>query len=174
MRAFLGNPGSNTGEAAGHPNIESLILDGTAINGGGNSDGNAIIGNASGNIIDGKAGADLMQGGAGDDIYFVDNAGDSAVENLNAGNDIVHASIDYTIGANIESLILDGATVNGGGNSTGNAIIGNGGNNILNGKAGADLMQGGAGDDIVDNAGDSVVDGTSRISGYCIARARLL
>ena len=94
MRAFLGNPASNTGEAAGHPNIESLILDGTAINGGGNSDGNAIIGNASGNIIDGKAGADLMQGGAGDDI--------------------------------------------------------------------------------VDNAGDSVVDGTSRISGYCIARARLL
>jgi hypothetical protein len=54
-----------------------------------------------------------MVGGAGDDIYFVDHAGDAIAENASEGNDVVHATIDYTIGANIESLILDGITVNG-------------------------------------------------------------
>ena len=91
-----------------------------------------------------------MVGGAGNDIYFVDSAGDAVVENANEGNDIVYASIDYTIGANIESLILiEGAgAINGAGNGTDNALIGNSGNNMLDGKGGDDFMVGGAGNDI--------------------------
>ena len=139
------------------PIFESLILDGTTVNGAGNSTDKPSLVTPADNIIDGRAGSDYMQGGAGNDIYFVDSAGDAIVENAGEGNDIVHASIDYTIGANIESLILDGTTVNGAGNSTDNAIIGNASDNIIDGNAGADFMVGGAGNDIyfVDNAGDA-------------------
>ena len=67
---------------------------------------------------------------------------------LNEGNDIVHASIDYTIGANIESLILDGsANLAGAGNSTNNALVGNSGDNNLDGRGGQDFLTGNGGND---------------------------
>ena len=140
-------------------NIESLILDGSTVNGAGNGTGNAVIGNRAHNIIDRRGRVDFIVGGTGNDIYFVDNAGDAIVENVGEGNDIVHAPIGYTIGANIKSLILVGTTVNGAGNGTGNAIIGDSADNIIDGRAGSDYMVGGTGNDIyfVDFAGDSVV-----------------
>src|SRR5262249_4042797 len=89
-----------------------------------------------------------MQGGAGNDIYFVDSTGDVIIENANAGNDIVHASVDFTIGANVESVILDGSgNINASGSSDNNALIGNSGNNILDGKGGQDLLTGNGGND---------------------------
>jgi Ca2+-binding RTX toxin-like protein len=64
------------------------------------------------------------------------------------GNDIVHASIAYTIGANIESLILDGsANLAGAGNSTDNALLGNAGDNNLDGRGGHDFLTGNGGND---------------------------
>ena len=63
-----------------------------------------------------------MAGGAGNDIYFVDSEGDAVFENLSEGNDTVHATISYTIGDHIESLILDGAAnIDGAGNGANNA-----------------------------------------------------
>ena len=144
-------------------NIESLILDGSTINGAGNATDNAIIGNDADNIIDGRGGADYMVGGKGNDIYFVDNAGDAIVENPNEGNDIVHASISYTIGANIESLILDGAAnLAGAGNSANNALVGNSGDNNLDGRAGQDFLTGNGGNDTFEfrsgEAGGDVIE----------------
>lgn len=89
-------------------NIEELrLLDGFAIHGTGNAQNNTIIGNSSDNILDGVTGADTMLGGAGDDTYYVDDAGDVLVESADEGSgDTVQASISYTLGDNVENLIL--------------------------------------------------------------------
>jgi Ca2+-binding RTX toxin-like protein len=146
------------------PNIESVVLvEGAGdINVVGNSMANALVGNSGDNTLDGKGGNDTMIGGAGDDIYFVDSTSDLVVENPNEGNDIVYASVDYTIGPNIESVVLiEGAgNINAAGSDTANALVGNSGNNTLDGKGGDDTMIGGAGNDIyfVDSTSDLVVE----------------
>jgi Ca2+-binding RTX toxin-like protein len=124
------------------------------------TDGNdSITGTNSDDIIDGKLGADTMVGGLGNDDYYVDNAGDKIVENKSDGIDIVGSTLkNYTLGNNLENLILLGSTnINGTGNSEKNLIAGNDGNNILDGRAdddklagkgGADTLIGGAGADI--------------------------
>ena len=143
-------------------NVEHLTLAGSAsINGAGNTLDNTITGNAGKNILDGGAGVDTMIGGAGDDTYVVETVGDLVVENGLSGNDIVYASINYTLTANVEALVLTGSSfINGGGNTLNNTIYGNAGNNVLDGGAGADLMIGGGGHDtyVVDNAGDYVME----------------
>jgi Ca2+-binding RTX toxin-like protein len=143
-------------------NLENLVLTGTAnLQGLGNTLNNSIFGNSGNNFIDGGAGADYMAGGAGDDTYVVDNVNDVVVENPNEGVDWVISSVSYTLGENLEHLILTGnGNLTGVGNAQNNTIIGNSGNNFIDGGAGADYMEGGDGDDtyIVDNVGDVVVE----------------
>src|ERR1044071_8162179 len=103
-----------------------------------------------------------MVGGPGNDIYYVDAAGDQVVENPNEGNDIVYATFNYTLGANVDSVVLvEGAgNIDAAGSSLVNALIGNSGNNVLDGKGGNDYMVGGAGNDTyyVESPGDTVVE----------------
>ncbi len=158
--------------------LEHLTLLGTnAINGTGNASANRLSGNSAANRLEGLAGNDTLDGGAeadtlnggwGADLYRIDATGDVIIE---TGSDIdtVEASLNYTLGARLENLVLIGTALNGTGNEANNSLWGNALNNTLNGAAGADTMIGGLGNDIyvVDNSSDSVQEedgaGTDRV-----------
>ncbi len=93
---------------------------------------------------------DTLSGGAGNDTYVIART-DTIVENAGGGTDTVRSSISYTLGANLENLVLTGtAALNGSGNSLNNLINGNTAANTLSGLAGNDSIVGGAGADTID------------------------
>ncbi|MFO1206182.1 MAG: DUF6605 domain-containing protein [Burkholderiales bacterium] len=128
----------------------------------GNAGANTLTGTAFGDQIDGGLGADRMVGGTGDDTYFVDNTGDIVTESSSTGGtDTVYSSVSFTLGSNVENLVLTGlSSINGTGNSLANTLTGNSGNNTLNGGTGSDTMSGGLGDDtyVVNVATDVVTE----------------
>ncbi len=136
--------------------------------------GSDVINAREGNqTLDGGTGADVMSGGTGNDTYIVDNAADVVTENPAEGNDTVQSSVTWTLGANVENLVLTGASaINGTGNGSDNVLTGNSAANVLDGGAGSDTLIGGAGDDtyIVDAAGDTVIEnpgeGTDTVNAF--------
>ena len=133
-------------------NVENLTLTGTAaING---------AGHAFGNILTGNSAANILTGGAGNDVYVI-GAGDTIVETANAGLDTVFSDVTTTLSANVELLVLTGASaINGAGNSLANTLSGNNAANTLDGGAGTDILAGLDGNDtyLVDNTGDLVIE----------------
>ncbi|RZJ40134.1 MAG: hypothetical protein EON86_13025, partial [Brevundimonas sp.] len=121
----------------------------------GDAGANVLSGAAGDDVLDGGAGADTMAGGAGNDIFYMDNAGDRALENLNEGTaDEVRTTLaTFTLGStaassNVENLtgLLDtGQTLIG--SSLANVITGGGGDDTLRGAGGNDTLNGGAGVD---------------------------
>lgn len=140
--------------------VENLVLDGYGLAGTGNVLANSLSGTAGHDTLDGGAGADTMTGGFGNDAYYVDNAGDLVVEAAGEGLDTVYAARNYTLGANVENLVLTGTARIATGNGLANTITGTSGSNTINGGAGADTMIGGRGNDSyeVDNVADVVVE----------------
>jgi Ca2+-binding RTX toxin-like protein len=142
--------------------LDNLTLTGTgAINGTGNAINNIITGNSAANILDGGIGNDTLIGGAGDDSYSVDSLNDIIKELLNEGIDTVRTSLTWTLGDNLENLVLLGtAASNGTGNALNNVITGNSAANILNGGTGNDTLIGGDSNDtyIIDSLGDIIID----------------
>ena len=125
-------------------------LDGGAhhdvLNGGDGDD--SLVGGGGNDHLNGNDGADQMAGGAGHDKYFVDTVDDKVFEDVNKGNDRVYASISWTLGDNLERLILLGSDdLSGYGNELDNRLNGNSGNNLLVGMGGNDKIIGAAGDD---------------------------
>ena len=150
-------------------NVENLVLTGTGvINGTGNTQNNSLTGNAANNVLNGSTGADTMAGGLGNDTYIVDNTSDVVSEGLNAGTDTVQSSVTYTLGANLENLILTGtAAINGTGNTQNNSLTGNAANNILNADVGADSINGGGGNDtLIGGAGRDVMTGSTGVDKF--------
>ena len=89
-----------------------------------------------------------MFGGADNDVYFVDDPGDLVFENINEGTDAVFSTVNYTLTANVENLVLQGSgNLSGTGNGLPNQVYGNAGDNALDGGGGSDLLNGGAGHD---------------------------
>jgi Ca2+-binding RTX toxin-like protein len=139
-------------------NLENLTLTGTtAINGTGNALNNVLTGNSASNTLNGGAGNDTLDGGGGndslvggtgDDTYVVAQTGDVTTESANQGTDTVQSSIAWTLGNNLENLVLTGtAAINGTGNTLANVLAGNVGNNTLTGNAGNDTLDGQGGAD---------------------------
>jgi Ca2+-binding RTX toxin-like protein len=131
--------------------VEQLTLTGTALNGTGNALDDLLFGNDQANVLDGAAGADQMAGGLGDDRYVIDNMGDTVTEAADAGIDTAVSSVTHSLSANVDNLILVGASaINGTGNDDANVMVGNAGANTLSGGAGNDVLAGGLGDDTLD------------------------
>lgn len=168
----LANQGTDTVEAsvsyALSAHVENLILKGEATVGSGNDLANTITANNLGNTLNGGAGndaliggdgndtlngginADSMSGGKGDDTYIVDwfdsTTRDVVTEQKDQGNDTVRSSVNYSLGVNVENLVLtDKGNISGSGNDLDNEITGNSGNNTLIGGKGADTIDGGDG-----------------------------
>jgi Ca2+-binding RTX toxin-like protein len=128
-----------------------------------------LYGDDGNDVADGGTGADRMVGGLGNDSYVVDDTGDQVVETrtvaAGGGIDRVFASVDYTLGANVENLNLTGTTAySGTGNGLDNVIFGTDGNNLLSGLGGNDTLIGrsgfnqlfgGAGNDTLNGGGDT-------------------
>lgn len=127
----------------------------------GGTGSDTLTGGASANTLDGGTGIDLMQGGGGNDSYFVDDANDVIVENASGGIDTVYATADYTLGNQVENLVIQGsANTSGIGNSLVNRLTGNAMNNALFGMAGNDRLDGAAGnDDLTGGLGRDILTG---------------
>ena len=114
----------------------------------GTSGADALYGLGGNDKLDGKGGADVLTGGAGNDIYFVDNVGDTVVEEAGGGTDRVESFVTFTLSAQVENLLLrGGAIINGTGKTLANALTGNIAANVLAGLDGQDTLTGGSGND---------------------------
>ncbi|RZM35869.1 MAG: calcium-binding protein, partial [Sphingomonas sp.] len=115
----------------------------------GGAGNDTLYGGAGDDVLDGGIGADTMYGGAGNDTYTVDDVNDKVIELPGEGtNDVVRATVSYTLSDNVETLWLDGnAAINGTGNAGNNTITGNNAANILRGGGGNDILRGGGGND---------------------------
>jgi Ca2+-binding RTX toxin-like protein len=161
--------------------VEQLTLTGsTAINGTGNTVANILTGNIAANLLsglggndslfggdgadtlDGGTGSDSLVGGTGNDTFIIDVAGDVVVELAGGGTDSVQAGLTYTLGAEVEHLLLTGTSaINGTGNAAQNSLTGNSANNTLSGLGGNDTLDGGAGNDSLDGGvgADTLIGG---------------
>ena len=161
---LIGNDNDNTFSAAGARDFlygfngddrlfggdGNDFLDGGAHNdvlNGGNGD-DSLVGGGGNDHLNGNEGADQMAGGAGHDKYFVDTVDDQVFEELNKGIDRVYTSVSWTLGDNLERMIMLGSDdLSGYGNELDNRLNGNSGDNLLVGMGGNDKIIGAAGDD---------------------------
>ncbi len=140
---IVGNAGNN--QLVGTAFIDNIL-------GGAGDD--TLRGNLGNDILDGGVGNDSLIGGGGDDTYFVDSELDQISEgadaSINGMDTVMQSSVSYTLGANVENLMLSGkAALNGTGNGSDNTITGNASINILAGASGSDSLYGLAGNDIL-------------------------
>jgi Ca2+-binding RTX toxin-like protein len=180
------------------------------LSGAGNVESNHILGNSGNNVLSGDDEFDefafdkddTLEGGEGDDTYIVWYASDKVIETGIGDYDIVKSVATFTLGANLEELVLfrtDIDPVDGTGNEldnkitgseNGNKLSGVGGNDSINGgiKDGNDTLDGGIGDDTMDGAAgddvyfvdslkDVVIDGSGvdevRVSGTDLGLVKL-
>lgn len=164
VKLWLGGP-QDTGAAG----IDTLISIEDLL---GSAFADVLHGNGEANVIDGGRGADLLHGARGDDTYYV-TAGDTVLEYADAGFDTVYAPASFTLGSNIETLILTGTVSSDAtGNQLANRLVGTDGNNVLDGRSGDDTMEGLRGNDTyrVNTRGDTVIEQAGGGSDTVLAR----
>ncbi|WP_439598267.1 calcium-binding protein [Falsiroseomonas sp.] len=128
------------------------LVDGNAHNDTlfGEAGNDTLIGGGGDDLMVGGLGLDSMAGGVGNDTYWVDQFTDVILEKVGEGKDRVFSTAyDYTLGAQLEDLILQDGAKKGYGNERDNTITGNKWDNTLRGNAGNDVLDGGAGNDLL-------------------------
>jgi Ca2+-binding RTX toxin-like protein len=157
--------------------VENLVHVGNGnFVGKGNTLGNLLVSGAGSDNLNGGRGVDTLRGGFGDDTYVVDHPGDIVDEAGGSGIDTVETTINYTLGADIENLVLRGsAAISGTGNDLANVMTGNTGNNTLIGLGGDDTLTGGDGDDKVlgGDGNDTLSGGITQWGDHDILRGGL-
>lgn len=101
-----------------------------------------LLGGAGSDNLDGGKGVDDMWGGAGSDYYQVDSSQDKVRETVLNESDYVYSKASYTLGNNVEYLILLGTATRGTGNNGFNYITGNNSINVIEGMGGGDFLYG--------------------------------
>lgn len=94
--------------------------------------------------------AQTVVGGKQDNIFIARNSLDQFLELPNQGQDLVRASVNFSLPNNIENLTLEATAQTGNGNALDNRLLGNAAANQLFGAAGNDVLFGGAGNDMLD------------------------
>jgi Ca2+-binding RTX toxin-like protein len=142
---------------------------------GGDGD-DQLFGGDGNDVLRGGAGTDTLTGGLGDDTYVVDDFSDTLVETAGQGSDIVKTTVNWTLGANFERLILEGSgDIDGTGSGDANQITGNSGANVLDGGAGADILNGGLGNDtLIGGLGNDTMTGGGGADSFVIRQESAL
>ena len=144
---------------------------GDSLRGGAGDD--TLLGDGGRDTLIGGDGADRMTGGQDGDFYYVDHAGDRALEVKGwSGMDTVVATVDYRArGSHIETIELAGGATFAKGNALDQTLIGTDGRNVLDGGGGANVLRGEGGNDLYTIRGgrDRVVEGADE--GLDTARA---
>lgn len=125
-----------------------------------------LVGLAGADLLDGGEGADSLSGGDGDDRYIIDNLSDTITEAAGQGDDVLHTSVSYVLGAGVSVETMTTMYAGGTsaldltGNEFGQSIYGNAGRNVLNGGGGVDYLVGLGGNDhyIVDHYSDYALE----------------
>jgi Ca2+-binding RTX toxin-like protein len=145
-----------------------LIQGVTAINDGngdaeiinkGTISGNVNLGEGN-DVFNTRAGTfeGIVNGGAGNDTYVIGKANIQIAEQPDFGSDTIKSTVSFTLGENLENLVLQGAKdLKGTGNEANNELTGNKGDNVLKGMAGEDFLKGGKGNDTLFGGADQDV-----------------
>ena len=167
-----GSPGEDTSGAHDLPGVEQPS-DGSDAQGSGDVSqpdtgaGDPLVhlttvnGTGGTDSMNDRSGASNLIGLDGNDKYVVSHADTIVTEKAGGGTDLVMASIDYTLSANVENLYLFGEAHSATGNDLDNTIKGNGLDNVLYGLGGDDHIMAGAGDDRLFGG-----DGADRLLSY--------
>ncbi len=173
--AFTGIGNSLNNVLIGRDNAYDILIGGS---------GNDTL---NGGNTDFSSNTDTLMGGAGNDTYIIDTTTSSdyfanfvsIVEDAGAGTDTVDlrgnsysysSSYSYTLGANIENVVVTSGTVSEGsyiygryvyGNSLNNSMIGGVGGDTFYASTGNDTLNGGDGDDALhgEDGTDSLIGG---------------
>jgi serralysin len=154
--------------------FENLTLLGSAVEGGGNSADNLIVGNDARNVLNGRAGDDTLLGGGGNDVFNMSTGGTASygADSIDGGDgaDTVDFGVNArgAVVADLGAGFMTGGGSGGAGSATlasienvdggafndsltgsdaANNLYGAGGNDTLTGAEGNDTLRGADGND---------------------------